>query len=144
MELFLNILWVLIAIGALGVWRIHWKREECSGKVKPLQEWTAFACALVFIFFAVSLSDDLHAAVILSDDSSGGRHPLLVWDCAHAKHPSAAKEHARPGTAPPGTAHPAPLQITALTAPAMIHLCPYLEADIRAGRSPPPLLQANH
>lgn len=86
MELFLNILWVLIALAALGVWRCEWKRQESHAARKPWQQWTAFACALIFVFFAVSLSDDLHAAAILADDCLVGRHHSLTWNCGCAAH----------------------------------------------------------
>lgn len=61
MELLLNILWMLIALGALGVWQFCWARQKQGQRRKPVQEWTAFVCALVFLFFAVSLTDDLHS-----------------------------------------------------------------------------------
>jgi hypothetical protein len=93
MELFLNILWVLIALAALAVWRYQWKRQECGATRKSWQQWTAFACALVFVFFAVSLSDDLHAAAILADDCASGRHHSLTWTCDRASHSDACSSH---------------------------------------------------
>lgn len=86
MELVLNILWLLIAFGALGVWQIFWKRQERGSHPSQLEEWTAFTCALVFVFFAVSLSDDLHADVILADDCASGRHHALISACGHGSH----------------------------------------------------------
>ena len=96
MELFLNILWVLIALGALGIWRLDWKRQERRSRPKPLTEWTAFVCVLVFVFFAVSLSDDLHAEAILADDCARGRHHALVSDCGRHAHQNAICIHAAP------------------------------------------------
>jgi hypothetical protein len=86
MELFLNILWVLIALAALAVWRCGWTREEHAVDTKPWRQWTAFSCALVFVFFAVSLSDDLRAATILADDCTLGRHQSLTWNCGCSAH----------------------------------------------------------
>jgi hypothetical protein len=86
MELFLNLLWLLIALTALVVWRCEWKRHECGAPPKAWQQWTAFACTLVFLFFAVSLSDDLRAATILADDCALGRHHSLTWNCGCAEH----------------------------------------------------------
>ena len=93
MELFLNILWVLIALTALAVWRYQWKRQERGFVRKPWQQWTAFACVLIFLFFAVSLSDDLHAAAVLADDCTAGRHHSLTWDCGHASHDDGTVTH---------------------------------------------------
>ena len=63
MELFLNFLWALIALVALGVWRACWMREQRSQRRDPVREWAAVVCALVLLFFAVSLSDDLHTSL---------------------------------------------------------------------------------
>lgn len=86
MELFLNLLWALMAVAALVVWRCEWKRHECGAPHKPWQQWTAFACTVVFLFFAVSLSDDLRAATILADDCALGRHHSFSWNCGCAAH----------------------------------------------------------
>jgi hypothetical protein len=96
MELLLNILWVLIALAALGLWRSVWKKQERHSQHHPLHEWTAFACVLVFLFFAVSLSDDLRASAILADDCGGRRHSL-VWASANGSHGHSVFEHASLG-----------------------------------------------
>ncbi len=75
MESFLNMLWVAMALAALGVWRTIWLHEHRDGRREPLREWTAFACALVLLFFAVSLTDDLHSELIIFDECSAtSRH----------------------------------------------------------------------
>lgn len=118
MELFLNILWVMIALSALGVWRMGWNRQPRRSPRKPLQEWTAFACALVFVFFAVSLSDDLHAATILADDCASGRHHSMVWSCGHAPDGAASAPRApfAAGT-PPAARFPEPVHVAGRIAP---------------------------
>ena len=55
MEAFLNSPWVLIAAVALGIWRTRWQHEQRQSRRDPLREWTAIGCALVLLFFAVSL-----------------------------------------------------------------------------------------
>lgn len=80
MELFLNLLWVLIAAGVIAVWRNYWLPEARVSRREPFREWTAIGCALVLLFFAVSLTDDLHSNVsLLEDCSSSRRHSI----CAH-------------------------------------------------------------
>jgi hypothetical protein len=121
MELFLNILWVMIALGALGVWRIVWSRQPPRSSRRPLQEWTAFACALVFVFFAVSLSDDLQAATILADDCASGRHHSMIWSCGHAPHGDASASRAPfAAAALPAARFPEPVQIAWRIAPATV------------------------
>ena len=56
MELFLNLVWVLIAAGTIGVWRTSWRSEKPRSHRDSLREWTAMGCALVLLFFAVSLT----------------------------------------------------------------------------------------
>jgi hypothetical protein len=84
MESLLNLLWVLIAASALGVWRFCWAREECVSRRHALEEWTAFACGLILLFFAVSLTDDLHSDLVLFDEFTSGRRHSIVCDCARS------------------------------------------------------------
>jgi hypothetical protein len=93
MELFLNILWAVISVAALVVWRFHWKRQE-GDAVPTWQQWLAFLCVLVFIFFAVSLSDDLHAAAILADDCTLVRHHSHGWNRGSPSHNDSGPVHA--------------------------------------------------
>jgi hypothetical protein len=80
MELFLNLLWVLIAAGVIAVWRGYWLPDALASRREPFREWTAMGCALVLLFFAVSLTDDLHSNVsLLEDCSSSRRHSM----CGH-------------------------------------------------------------
>ena len=86
MELFLNFLWVLIAVFALSVWRVC-RAQDPSARRHPVQEWAAVICCLVFLFFAVSLSDDLHANLILFDECAGGRrHSALALGVHSSPH----------------------------------------------------------
>ncbi len=79
MESFLNLLWVAIAAGAFCFWRTRWLHERRDRRRQPLQEWTAFACALVLLFFAVSLTDDLHSELMIFDEcSTSRRHSLSL------------------------------------------------------------------
>jgi hypothetical protein len=84
METFLNFLWVLMALAGLGVWRACWMREHPVHRRDPVREWAAVICALVLLFFAVSLSDDLRSSLALLEESAGSRRHSTVWDA----HPS--------------------------------------------------------
>ena len=137
MELFLNILWLVIAIHALAMWQLVWKRQARCSRPEPLQEWTAFACALVFLFFTVSLSDDLHADVILADDCAGGRHHSLVWACSHSSQQNGVTTHISLGTASPRSGLSVSLREADRIAPATTHFVRHIETNPPAGRSPP-------
>src|ERR1700733_10092924 len=79
MELFLNFLWAMIALAALGTWRACWMHERRERR-DPVREWAAVVCALVLLFFAVSLSDDLHTSIALLEEGAGNRRHSAVWD----------------------------------------------------------------
>jgi hypothetical protein len=79
MELFLNFLWAMIALAALGTWRACWMHERRERR-DPVREWAAVVCALVLLFFAVSLSDDLHSGLALPDESAASRRHSLSWN----------------------------------------------------------------
>jgi hypothetical protein len=87
METLLNLLWVVIAATATIIWRTRWAQVPRRIQRKPLEEWTALACALVLLFFAVSLTDDLHAEIILAEDCFAGRRhsPTVGPSCHSAK-----------------------------------------------------------
>jgi hypothetical protein len=83
MESFLNILWVAIAAVAFGFWRTRWLHDRSERRRDSLREWTAFACALVLLFFAVSLTDDLHSELVIFDECSASRRHSLALVRSH-------------------------------------------------------------
>jgi hypothetical protein len=98
MEAFLNFLWVLIAAVALAIWRMRWQHEQRDSIREPLREWTAIGCALVLLFFAVSLTDDLHSEIVLFEESSTGRR---FTACAHSSpHAGEGVTHSGPAILP--------------------------------------------
>jgi hypothetical protein len=73
MELLLNVVWMLTTLGFLIAWRFCWIPQKGKSLRNSLQELAAIVCTLVILFFAISLSDDLRADAILSDDCVIGR-----------------------------------------------------------------------
>ncbi len=62
MELVLNLIWLLLAASAVTAsGALNWTNQPRARRHAPWREWTAIACALVLLFFVVSLTDDLHA-----------------------------------------------------------------------------------
>jgi hypothetical protein len=71
MEVLLNTIWLLVAIGAF----LFWRPEIDTWRPTPRDHKTSFgiaalACALVLLFPVISLTDDLHAEQITMEDSS--------------------------------------------------------------------------
>jgi hypothetical protein len=83
MELFLNILWFLITLAGLAVWRTRWMWQTRLRRHAAWREWTAFVCAMVLLFFVVSLTDDLHAELMLLEECSHTRRHTTCLTCPH-------------------------------------------------------------
>ena len=60
MELLLNILWLMLALPALLVWRRQAASSRRSGKQCHSRSLVLLGCLLALLFPVVSVSDDLH------------------------------------------------------------------------------------
>jgi hypothetical protein len=84
MELFLNLLWLLIAAVLLCTWRTQWIHERRGGMRHRVREWSAVSVALVLLFFAVSMSDDMHAQIVALEESSANKRDQLHMSGPHS------------------------------------------------------------
>jgi len=65
MEVVLNIVWALVAVGLVYTWRVYWcKARRCA------KESTSIIVLLVLLFFAISMTDDLHSYNDVCEDST--------------------------------------------------------------------------
>jgi hypothetical protein len=137
MELFLNLLWVAIGVIAFGFWRTRWLRERPENRRNPLREWTAFACALVLLFFAVSLTDDLHSELIIFDECCASRRHSSALVCPHhSAQDSLFMQHSGTGILPAvATFHT--LQRLGAVLPPVRFACTLFTARFAPGRAPP-------
>jgi hypothetical protein len=69
MELFLNLVWLLLAMPAYCLWRKARRGPNVEGH-SSLQYLLALGCALVLLFPVVSATDDLHAMRAEMEESS--------------------------------------------------------------------------
>jgi len=137
MEVFLNVLWLLIALTGFAVWRFVWARQPRLAPRAPLQEWTAFVYAVVLLFFPISLSDDLHADLLLFDICSSGRRQSVVCMHASASH-QAESPVPSPGVAVLGRfASFEPRGNVALLVLSKPSLCSIFAGRHPSGRAPP-------
>lgn len=99
-ELLLNVLWLLVALAAIGYCWGHWPGAESEAQLHNdrFRKWVALACGLILLFFVISLTDDLHPELIALEDSSRSKRVLVGWANLHgagnsakavANHPSA-------------------------------------------------------
>lgn len=138
MELFLNILWLLVAIGIVGAWRMRWVRHGRKAQHNPLVEWTAIGCALVLLFFPMSLTDDLHFDIVLFSESSATRRHSIIADSAHDS-PHGGRVVAQVGGAvlPHTPSHGSPSQLIARLTPFSNVPVSVVEYGRFSGRAPP-------
>lgn len=73
-ETFLNLIWLVIALGAIGVWRYRWLPGRRGPRSRALPEFIALICALALLFPSISLTDDLHPVIVAVDAASGKRN----------------------------------------------------------------------
>jgi hypothetical protein len=82
-ELFLNLLWVVISGVALVLWQVHWRHEHSSDRTRGYRARIALVCVLVLLFFPISLTDDLHTELLLIGDSSAQRRSVSAFADGH-------------------------------------------------------------
>src|ERR1700728_2396958 len=82
MELLLNLLWLLIAVALVCVWRTQWSNQRPGTDRRHLQEWSAVSLALVLLFFAVSMSDDMHSEIVALEECSANKRDQVQASAA--------------------------------------------------------------
>jgi hypothetical protein len=90
-ELFLNLLWVVISGVALVLWQVHWRHEHTSDRGRGYRARIALVCVLVLLFFPISLTDDLHTEILLIGDSSAQRRSVSAFADGHKYQTAAAR-----------------------------------------------------
>jgi hypothetical protein len=137
MELLLNILWLLIAVGLLGTWRMSWVHQRRRSARHSLQEWSAVSLALVLLFFAVSMTDDLHSEIVALEECSTSKRELVCSANVHALPQSGTALHASSWAIVPPVPFVGPSgSLQKLELATQISL-PILPSSHASGRSPP-------
>ena len=75
MELTLNLVWVFVAIAGILVQIVTlWRTAGSSqAQASPVRKAVAMGCALVILFFVISMTDDLHDQVLVWEESKQSR-----------------------------------------------------------------------
>ncbi|HKW33064.1 MAG TPA: hypothetical protein VJN92_08660 [Candidatus Acidoferrum sp.] len=75
MELTLNLIWVCVAIAGIlaQVTVLSHAAASSNGDASTRQKIVAMCCALVILFFAISMTDDLHGQAILFEEKKPSR-----------------------------------------------------------------------
>src|ERR1700676_545823 len=87
METLLNLLWLIVALGLIGLWRFRWCSSRQNRGAGILPEIIAIGCAISLLLPAISLTDDLHPEIVAVDAASGKRNSgLLMAGAIRTRH----------------------------------------------------------
>lgn len=135
MERYLNLLWCAIVVVTVVVWRMCWAPRRQRGSQHAVFQGIALVCAFVFLFFAVSLTDDLHSDLLLVDD--GARRHTIALTCGdHSSHDGVPAQHAGVAVLPTRGA-PIPFGNFQKALPLPEARVSFLAKDLAVNRSPP-------
>lgn len=137
MELFLNILWVVIALALLSTWRTLWVHQRRPGSRHSVREWTAISVALVLLFFAVSLTDDLHSDLVIMEECAASRRNLDSSISSHHSPSQKSLSHATDPAVVGRVFHGASLGVIQNVEPVAEFRASFFQADRPSGRAPP-------
>ena len=78
METLLNLAWLAVALGLIGLWKFRWLRSRRNPNSRILPETIAIACAISLLLPAISLTDDLHPEIVAVDAAAGKRNKISL------------------------------------------------------------------
>ncbi len=84
MELGLNLLWLLLAMASVAIWRRQRSRSLRRQQLLGWRGLIAIGCVLVLLFPVISITDDLHAEQAMIEDSNPVKRTLRGWGTSHA------------------------------------------------------------
>ena len=140
METILNLVWLIVTVAAIWLWRFRWSASRPNPSYNTRMEAAAMVCFLALLFPVISLTDDLHPEIALVDAASGKRNACLI---------AASSPHVRAATLNSGTHAalgiiPKPLAAVNLSVAGISALVqlgdPTSLAGSSPGRSPPSFL----
>jgi len=70
MEFALNLVWLVLAIASVSLWSILWRRAFFvrSRRADAFRSAIGLLCVLLFMFYAISLSDDLYEMTVVVEE----------------------------------------------------------------------------
>jgi hypothetical protein len=92
METILNLVWVIVALAAVGLCFTRRAKYKQDTRARVICEMIAIGCVVLLLFPVISLTDDLHPEVVAVDSASGKRGGASLL--AHAARP----HHSTPKT----------------------------------------------
>jgi len=99
MELLLNLLWLMLALPAVLIWRHDLTSARASGRFCRSRSFFLLSCLLALLFPIVSVTDDLHPTRSEMEESSPSKR--VVKQAPGAKAPAWGNTGGPPAQLPP-------------------------------------------
>jgi len=74
MELFLNLVWLALALISISVWWT-WGLPAFRGRARLLSP-IALCCFLFLMFYVISMTDDLHDEIVFAEEATSARNAV--------------------------------------------------------------------
>jgi len=137
METTLNLIWLVVTVAAVWLWRFRWSVSRENRRHSTRIEVVAIICVLALLFPVISLTDDLHPEIVPADTASSKRnHCLLIASHSHTGN-SKSLLHAHAFCAPPSYSSLELGVVATRTFPAEISFQISCAAFLGSGRAPP-------
>jgi hypothetical protein len=79
MEVFFNLLWLVIVLASFARWRrVVRIRRGLRGRVQAALPFLALVCALAILFPTISVTDNLHPSLFVAEDGSSPRRAMAA------------------------------------------------------------------
>lgn len=93
METVLNLIWLVITVAGVWLWRFRWFTSRGNRRARIFSESVAIVCLIALLFPVISLTDDLHPEIMIADCASAKRGLcLLVAGRPHTSDSAAARQ----------------------------------------------------
>lgn len=141
MELTLNLVWVCVAIAAILAQIVTLSASGASLRrpASYVRKLIAMGCALVILFFVISMTDDLHNEQVLVEDRKSSRNAAVTATAANPASPKPVPTHFLLFCPPLTLSTTAPAVRRGIESTEFLPLSDIADENL-CGRAPPPSL----
>lgn len=139
MELTLNLVWVCVAIAAILAQIVTLSSSGASLRrpASYARKLIAMGCALVILFFVISMTDDLHNQQVLVEDRKSSRNAAVTATATNPAPLRPVPTHFLLFFPPPTLSTTAPAVRSGIESTEFLHIVDVADENLR-GRAPPP------
>jgi hypothetical protein len=140
METILNLIWLVVTLAGVWVWRFRWFPSRGNQRERIFPEAIAALCLIALLFPVISLTDDLHPEIMIAECASAKRSLSLIIAGGRHAHDSTATRHTHAQSALLAV----PLARIDQFSADLVHAAQGMQtissSDVRSARAPPSFL----